>query len=77
MELNNWFRLIFVIETNLEEIIIWKLNELGIFSFAFEILLNNKKNKKVIIWLPAINWPKISRIKLERNIKEVLDKNNY
>ncbi len=77
MEINNWYKITFEIETNLEEIIIWKLNEIGIFSFAFEILLNNKNNKKVIIWLPTLNWPKSSRIKLERTIKEILDKNNY
>ena len=77
MEINNWYKLTFEIETNLEEIIIWKLNDLGIFSFAFEILLNNKNNKKVIIWLPILNWSESLRLKLERNIKEVLDKNNY
>ena len=77
MEIKNWYELTFEIETNLEEIIIWKLNDLGIFSFAFEILLNNKNNKKVIIWLPNLNWPESLRIKLVRNIKEVLDKNNY
>ena len=77
MEIKNWFELTFEIETNLEEIIIWKLNDLGISSYAFEILLNNKNNKKVIIWLPILNWPESLRIKLVRNIKEVLDKNNY
>ncbi len=77
MEINNWYKLSFEIETNLEEIIIWKLNDLGIFSFAFEISLNIKTNKKVIIWLPTLNWPESLRIKLERNIGEVLDKNNY
>ena len=77
MEINNWYKLTFEIETNLEEIIIWKLNDLGISSYAFEILLNNKKNKKVIIWLPNLNWPESLRIKLVSNIKEVLDKNNY
>ena len=77
MEIKNWYELTFEIETNLEEIIIWKLNELGISSYAFEILLNNKNNKKVIIWLPNLNWPESLRIKLVRNIKEVLDKNNY
>lgn len=77
MEIKNWFELTFEIETNLEEIIIWKLNDLGISSYAFEILLNNKNNKKVIIWLPNLNWSKSLRIKLVRNIKEVLDKNNY
>ena len=37
MKKNNWYKLTFEIETNLEEIIIWKLNDLGIFSFAFSI----------------------------------------
>ena len=43
MEINNWYKLTFEIEGDLEEIIIWKLNDLGIFSYAFEILLNKKK----------------------------------
>ena len=77
MEINNWYKLTFEIEANLEEIIIWKLNELGIFSYAFEILLNNKNKKKVIIWLPTLNWRESLRAKLENNIKELLDKNNY
>ena len=77
MEIKNWYELTFEIETNLEEIIIWKLNNLGISSYAFEILLNNKNNKKVIIWLPNLNWSESLRIKLVRNIKELLDKNNY
>ena len=77
MEIKNWFELTFEIETNLEEIIIWKLNDLGVFSYAFEILLKNRNIKKVIIWLPNLNWPESLRIKLERNIKEVLKKNNY
>ena len=77
MEINNWYKLTFEIEDNLEEIIIWKLNDLGIFSYAFEILLNNKNKKKVIIWLPTLIWRESLRVKLENNIKEVLDKNNY
>ena len=76
MEINNWYKLTFEIEANFEEIIIWKLNELGIFSYAFEIVLNNLDNKKVIIWLPNLNWPESLRIKLVRNIEEFLDKNN-
>ena len=77
MEINNWYKLTFEIESNLEEIIIWKLNDLGISSFAFEIFLNNKNNKKVIVWLPTLNWPESLKIKLERNIEEVLDKTNF
>ena len=77
MEIKNWYKLTFEIEANLEEIIIWKLNELGIFSYAFEIFLNNKNKKKVINWLPTLNWQENLRIKLEKNIKEVLDQKNY
>ena len=77
MENNNWYELSFQIEVNLEEIIIWKLNDLGILSYAFESLLNAKNKKKVIIWLPYSNWPKILRTKLESNIGDLLDKNNY
>jgi len=77
MEIIYWYKLTFEIEADLEEIIIWKLNDLGIFSYAFEIILNKKNTKKVIIWLPNLNWPESLRIKLERNIKELLHKNNY
>ena len=77
MEINNWYKLTFEIEANFEEIIIWKLNDLGIFSYAFEILLKNKNKKKVIIWLPTKNWRESLRVKLENDIKEVLNKNNY
>ncbi len=77
MTIKDWYKLTFQIESDSEEIIIWKLNDLGISSFAFENILKNKNKKKVIIWLPTLNWPEGQRIKLERNIKEVLDKNNY
>ena len=77
MEINNWYKLTFEIEADLEEIIIWKLNDLNIYSYAFEVVLNNKNNKKVIIWLPNLSCSESFRIKLERNIKAFLDKNNY
>ena len=77
MEIKNWYKLTFVIEANLEETIIWKLNELGIFSYAIEIIFNNKNKKKVIVWLPTLNWKENLRIKLEDNIKEALNKSNY
>jgi len=39
MEIKDWYKLTFQIESDSEEIIIWKLNELGIFSFSFEYLI--------------------------------------
>ncbi len=76
MEISKWYKLTFEIEADLEEIIYWKLNELGIFSYAFESFLNNKNKKKVLIWLPTLNWQESLRIKLERNITDVLDNNS-
>ena len=75
MQINNWYKLTFQIEEDLEEIIIWKLNDLGISSYALESLLNTK-NKKVIIWLPFLNWSESAKLKLESNIGELLDNND-
>ena len=74
---DNWYKFSFEIVESLEEIIIWKLNDLEIFSFAFESLLNKKDKKQVNIWLPVINWDKNSRKKLESLIGKFLEKNNY
>ena len=54
MEKNNWYEFSFEIDTNLEEIIIWKLNDLGISSFAFNILKKARmtpKSKEILMQL--------------------------
>jgi len=45
METKDWYKLTFLIENDSEEIIIWKLNDLGIFSFSFEYLIKMKIKK--------------------------------
>jgi len=72
MEINNWYKLTFEIEANLEEIIIWKLNELGIFSFSFEYLIKNEDKKEVNIWLPVDDWGESSRYGFEKIISKLL-----
>ena len=47
METKDWYKLTFLIESDSEEIIIWKLNELGIFSFSFEYLIKNENKKRL------------------------------
>ena len=47
MAIKDWYKLTFQIESDSEEIIIWKLNKLGIFSFSFEYLINSEYNKEV------------------------------
>jgi len=75
MAIKDWYKLTFLIESDLEDIIIWKLNELGIFSFSFEYLIKNKNKKKVNIWLPIDDWGETSRSGFEKIIRNLLSIN--
>ncbi len=75
MEIKDWYKLTFLIESDSEEIIIWKLNELGIFSFSFEYLIKNENNKEVNIWLPIDDWDESSRSGFEKIISKLLNIN--
>ena len=72
MASKDWYKLTFQIESDSEEIIIWKLNELGIFSFSFEYLIKTENNKEVNIWLPINEWDKSSRSDFENIILTLL-----
>jgi len=73
METKDWYKLTFLIESDSEEIIIWKLNELGIFSFSFEYLIKNENKKEVNIWLPIDEWGESSRSDFEKIISKLLN----
>ncbi len=75
MAIKNWYKLTFLIESDSEEMIIWKLNELGIFSFSFEYLIKNKNKKEVNIWLPVDDWGESSRYDFEKIISKLLNIN--
>ncbi len=75
METKDWYKLTFLIESDLEEIIIWKLNKLGIFSFSFEYLIRNENKKEVNIWLPVGDWSDNSRCDFEKMITKLLNIN--
>jgi ribosomal protein L11 methyltransferase len=75
METKDWYKLTFLIESELEEIIIWKLNELGIYSFSFEYLIKNENKKEVNIWLPFNDWSEGSRSDFEKVINKLLNIN--
>ena len=76
METKDWYKLTFLIESDSEEIIIWKLNELGIFSFSFEYLIKNENKKEVNIWLPVNDWGESSRSGFEKIISKLLNLND-
>ena len=73
MATKNWYKLTFQIESDLEDIIIWKLNELGISSFSFEYLKKTKNEKEVNIWLPIDAWGESSRSGFEKIISKLLN----
>jgi len=75
MAIKDWYKLTFQIESDSEEIIIWKLNELGIFSFSFEYLIKNENQKEVNIWLPVDDWGESSRCDFEKIISKLLNIN--
>ena len=69
MAIKDWYKLTFLIESDSEEIIIWKLNELGIFSFSFEYLIKNenKKETNVNLYHKALGHPSEDTTKLTQN----------
>ena len=75
METKDWYKLTFLIESDSEEIIIWKLNELGIFSFSFEYLIKNENKKEVNVWLPIDDWGESSRRGFEKIISKLININ--
>ncbi len=75
MAIKDWYKLTFLIESDSEEIVIWKLNELGIFSFSFEYLIKNENKKEVNIWLPVDDWGDSSRCDFEKIISKLLNIN--
>jgi len=75
MAIKDWYKLTFLIESDSEEIIIWKLNELGIFSFSFEYLIKNENKKEVNIWFPMVDWGESSRSGFEKIISKLLNIN--
>ena len=66
MESKDWYKLTFLIESDSEEIIIWKLNELGIFSFSFEYLIKNENKKEVNIWLQLMIGARVLEVLLKK-----------
>jgi len=76
MATKDWYKLTFKIESDSEEIIIWKLNELGIFSFSFEYLIKTENKKEVNIWLPIEEWDESSISDFEKIISKLLNIND-
>ena len=70
-----WWRLSLEINKNVEDLIIWKLNQSAIFSYAFDYSNKDKNVVKLLVWLPAVSWKRNKREELEEKLKYLLIEN--
>jgi len=68
-----WWRISIEINKNMEDLIIWNLNQLKIDSYAFDY--SDKNISKLLIWLPSFCWKKNKREKIEEKLKLILREN--
>ena len=77
MRLRKWLRLNFEIEKNLEDLIIWKLTELRIGSYAFNFLKNKPNYFNVEIWILDSKCTDQFKVQLETTLKNLFKDNSY
>ena len=75
MKNQGWWRFFIEINKNIEDLIIWKLNQLEISSYAFDCSNKDNNISKLQIWLPEFYWKKNKREKLENTLKNLLREN--
>ena len=59
-----WWRLSLPVEAELEESLLWKLNDLGLHRVAIQHAPESPDQRTLLAWLPAHEWPEDQRIEL-------------
>ena len=77
MGLRKWLKLTFLIDKNFEDLIIWKLSELRILSYAFNFLENEPSSLRVEIWLLESICNDQFKFRLEKIFENLLKDNHY
>ena len=72
-----WWKFTFKINDTFEEIAIWKLHALEIFTFALNYPDLDKTKKNLQIWLPELNWNKRERKNLENIFIDLCNSNGH
>ena len=63
-----WWRLELKVFPELEDSLFWKLENIGIKSFALECSPHNPNNQCLVIWLPSYEWSVQDRSILESSL---------
>jgi ribosomal protein L11 methyltransferase len=61
----SWWCLELPVPLELEESLVWKLNQLGIHRVALRHRPEAPQARELVAWLPAIDWPDAERSQLE------------
>ncbi len=64
-KIRSWWKLELLIPFELEETLAWKLEKLGINSFAFQHAPDRPFEKALVAWLPSNEWTRSNRERLE------------
>ena len=59
-----WWRLSLPVQAELEESLLWKLNDLGLHRVAVQHSHESPEQRTLLAWLPALEWPEQQRSEL-------------
>ncbi len=66
-----WWRLSIVFPREVEESLIWRLQQLSINNYAIQSFISSKSDPKLFIWLPEFEWEEKERSFLTRSLCEL------
>ncbi len=72
MATKEWWRFYLEVNKNEEDLMIWKLNQLNLYSYAFDYSNKDNNFSKLLVWLPAFYWKQNQREKLEKTLKNLI-----
>ena len=68
-----WWRLSLPVQPELEESLLWKLNELGLYRVAVQHAPETPDQRTLLAWLPAHEWPEDQRHELLCSLAPLAD----
>ena len=68
-----WWRLELLAPPELEESLVWKLNQLGIHRVALHHRPQAPQERQLVAWLPAADWPEQERHQLQAALAPLAD----
>ena len=63
-----WWKLELSFPIELEESLVWKLNDIGIKAYAINCSLDNVENSTLFVWLPSFEWVEKDREEFVRSL---------